>query len=124
QINDKAQGFFLWVSLLVRSLREGGDDIDTLSARIRLFPVDLEEFFKHIMDSIDIIQRVRMATYSHIVLHAQTSLPLILYSFIDECARDEHIPLHRAITPMNVYELHDRHAITRRRVNGACKGLL
>lgn len=50
EIANRAQGVFLWVFLVVQSLREGlanGDNISILEIRLRSLPTDLELFFKH-----------------------------------------------------------------------------
>lgn len=47
EIVDKAQGVFLWVFLVVRFLRRGLTNADTLLVfqnRLRQFPTDLWEF--------------------------------------------------------------------------------
>ena len=54
-IVEKAQGVFLWVFLVVRSLREGfeeGDSVHDMRQRLDELPADLEEYFKHILDRI------------------------------------------------------------------------
>ena len=55
RIIDKAQGVFLWVFLVVRSLREGleeGDSITILHKRLEEFPSDLEDYFRLIMSRV------------------------------------------------------------------------
>ena len=53
-IVDRAQGVFLWVFLVVRSLRRGMTNLDTpseLQARLLELPTELEMFFQHILDT-------------------------------------------------------------------------
>ena len=60
ELVTKAQGVFLWVHLVVRSLIEGlqnSDRIVDLQRRLRGFPSDLEDYFQHIFDSLDPIYR-------------------------------------------------------------------
>jgi len=55
-IVGRSQGIFLWVFFVVRSLREGltnGDSIERLEARLQRIPTDLEKFFEHILDQVD-----------------------------------------------------------------------
>ena len=51
-----AEGVFLWVYLVVRSVIRGiaeGDDIDFLRHRVQSFPSDLDEFFRNILVRVD-----------------------------------------------------------------------
>ncbi|RDL33042.1 uncharacterized protein BP5553_08481 [Venustampulla echinocandica] len=74
EIMSKANGVFLWVRLVVRSLTDGmtnHDDISDLQKRLRLLPADLERLYNHMLSRIDppfyleqaskIFQLVRMA---------------------------------------------------------------
>ncbi len=56
EIVKRANGVFLWVTLVVRSLRRGliyADTISDLERRLDSLPPDLETFFKQILDSVD-----------------------------------------------------------------------
>jgi hypothetical protein len=56
QIQRRAQGVFLWVYLAIRSVLRGlseDDDIQELESRIQNLPLDLKEFFRRILNSID-----------------------------------------------------------------------
>ena len=73
EICNKAQGVFLWVKLVVRSLLDGvsnSDRMADLRARLEILPADLEELYRHMMANIDkiymkgasqVFQLVRMA---------------------------------------------------------------
>lgn len=127
EISDKAQGVFLWVFLVVRSLDEGvtnGDAISTLRRRIRQLPQDLEAFFKHMLDSIDPFYHRQMAQTFKAALQAEEPLGLMLYSMIDQGTDDDSRALHGPVTPMDRYEMYTRLKQMRRRLNGRCKGLL
>ena len=55
-ICNKAQGVFLWVKLVVRSLLDGvsnSDRIADLRARLDLLPADLEDLYRHMMSKIE-----------------------------------------------------------------------
>jgi hypothetical protein len=55
-IQDKARGVFLWVVLVVRSLRSGltvNDDLEDLKRRLDRLPADLKDFFRRMLDTID-----------------------------------------------------------------------
>ena len=74
EICNKAQGVFLWVKLVVRSLLDGvsnSDRIADLRARLEILPADLEDLYRHMMANIDkvymkgasqVFQLVRMAS--------------------------------------------------------------
>ena len=55
-ICNKAQGVFLWVKLVVRSLLDGvsnSDRMADLRARLDLLPADLEDLYRHMMSKIE-----------------------------------------------------------------------
>ncbi|KAL3296176.1 small s protein [Colletotrichum asianum] len=55
EIVEAAQGVFLWVRLVVRSLLEGlqnHDAIDTLTERLRELPSDLEDLFRVMLERV------------------------------------------------------------------------
>jgi hypothetical protein len=56
QIRDKAEGVFLWVSLVTRSLKRGlseRDDTNALERRLAQTPSDLKKYFRSIFKNID-----------------------------------------------------------------------
>ncbi|KAI1751565.1 hypothetical protein F4782DRAFT_547571 [Xylaria castorea] len=89
QITTRAQGVFLWVYLVVRSLTRGlinADAIRDLQRRVDEVPQQLEDFFDRILDSIDPFYMSRTAKIFLVLAHARSSLPLISFYFLD---RDE-----------------------------------
>ena len=55
-IVERADGVFLWVKLVVRSLLEGlsnRDEVPDLQRRLQAIPLDLEDLFKSMLDKID-----------------------------------------------------------------------
>ncbi|OAP54357.1 hypothetical protein AYL99_11458 [Fonsecaea erecta] len=126
---SRAQGVFLWVYLVMRSLREGlfnGDSLSILYERLLEMPSDLEEFFENLIKSVDNVYRKRMAHTFRVALAASSPLPLLLYTFIDES--DRTVMRHPGIVD-SAYTLHDREIIEReetmcRQLNGRYKGLL
>ncbi|KAK7706210.1 hypothetical protein SLS57_009749 [Botryosphaeria dothidea] len=64
EIVEKAQGVFLWVYLVVRSLRKGlvnSDTVEILRERVRSLPSDLKAFFCQILDSVDDVYKIQTA---------------------------------------------------------------
>ncbi|KAK5120710.1 hypothetical protein LTR85_006068 [Meristemomyces frigidus] len=56
EIVDKAEGVFLWVYLVVKSILRGlaeGDPIHMLRHRVQEFPAVLEEFFRNMLSRVD-----------------------------------------------------------------------
>jgi hypothetical protein len=59
---NKANGVFLWVQIVTRSLLDGlknRDDIFDLQARLDLLPTELSELYQHMLDRIDPIYIIR-----------------------------------------------------------------
>ncbi|KAI4086823.1 MAG: hypothetical protein LQ344_007260 [Seirophora lacunosa] len=56
EIRERSNGVFLWVYLVVRSLRRGMTNLDTVSElqkRLRELPVELEAYFQLMLDSTE-----------------------------------------------------------------------
>jgi hypothetical protein len=61
---EKAEGVFLWVFLVIRSLKEGitnNDNADQMKERLHNIPSDLESLFRHMLDGVDAIYYNHMA---------------------------------------------------------------
>lgn len=87
QITTRAQGVFLWVYLVVRSLTRGlinADTIRDLQRRVDEVPEQLEDFFERILSSIDPFYMSRTARIFLVLAHARSSLPLISFYFLDQ----------------------------------------
>ena len=81
EIRDRAQGVFLWVTLVVKSLLSGAtqhDDVEELTVRLRSLPRDLKGFFQRMLDSVDDSYEMHA---SRILLLTQTTTPLPLMAF-------------------------------------------
>jgi hypothetical protein len=125
EIVERAQGVFLWVFLVVRSLQEGlanGDTISMLQKRLRALPTDLEPFFEHILRSVDKVYQEKLGGMFQVALQASEPLSLLTYSFLDEDDPDFSIKLPPS--PLDLAEIQSRQDDTRRRINGQSKGLL
>jgi hypothetical protein len=56
EVVERADGVFLWVRLVVKSLLDGirsRDDVQVLQKRLRAVPRDLELLYKHLLNQID-----------------------------------------------------------------------
>lgn len=52
ELVERAQGFFLWVYLVIRSIFQGltnADKISDLERRVANLPADLETYFRHML---------------------------------------------------------------------------
>ncbi|KAH9239364.1 hypothetical protein K456DRAFT_1720910 [Colletotrichum gloeosporioides 23] len=86
ETTDRAQGVFLWVLLVVRSLLHGlmkEDDIQDLRKRLRALPIDLKETFSQMLNNIDESYRKRTARLFLTLAHAATSFPVLAFHFMD-----------------------------------------
>ncbi|KAJ8117704.1 hypothetical protein ONZ43_g4151 [Nemania bipapillata] len=129
EVVTKSSGVFLWVTLVVRLLREGltnDDSLSDLQRRLSSFPVDLDAFFKHILQSVDPFYNEKMAATLSLALEAREPLCLEIYFFHDfECADENYA--FREPTDRMIMDLMTRDKIldsVSRRINGRCKGLL
>ncbi|KAJ4312519.1 hypothetical protein N0V84_009885 [Fusarium piperis] len=127
EIMDKAQGVFLWVFLVVRSISDvltNGDSVLSLQRRINKLPQDLETFSKHMLNAIDPFCHCEMAQTFKTVLQAEIPLGLMIYSLMDQCLEDDNLALSSPITAMDSHEIFAQRIQMRRRLDGRCKGLL
>lgn len=127
RITDRAQGVFLWVVLVVRSVLEGisdGDSIQMLECRIEAIPQELGPFFRRILSSVSTTHHKRMAMYFRVAQHAPHSLSLMHYSFLDQCIENYASALTAPIQPMDNHDIFFRNRTMMRRLNARCKGLL
>jgi hypothetical protein len=125
QIVERAQGVFLWVYLVVRSLREGlsnGDGILLLQARLRSLPSDLEALFERMLDSVDKVYKAQMAVTFKVALASDGPLLMMTCSFLEEEDPDFAIKLH--VGPSDMAEIESRKETLHRRLSGSYKGLL
>jgi hypothetical protein len=126
EIVSRANGVFLWVFLVVRSLIRGLQNEDRLSdlkRRLQSLPTDLEEYFRHMMYNVDEAYKGEAARSFQIALKSKEPLTLMTYSILD----DEDL-INRAISsktqPMTTSELEGRYRIMKKRLNARCQDLL
>lgn len=127
QVVNKAQGVFLWVFLVVRSLREGlsnGDGISMLQKRLRSLPSDLEALFHRMLNSVDKVYKHRMAVTFKVALESDGPLPMIFCSFLEEEDLDLDFAVNLPSLPLSAAQIISRKEVLRRRLSGSYKGLL
>ncbi|RDL38738.1 uncharacterized protein BP5553_03078 [Venustampulla echinocandica] len=124
EICVKAQGVFLWVVLVVRSLVEGvenNDHMSDLQRRLRMLPSDLQEYFSHIMAGLEEFYMKRASQFFQIALSSDGPLTLLTYSLI----HDETITSHSSsVGPLTDTEIERMHKKASDQINACCKGLM
>ena len=125
QTVKKSAGVFLWVFLTVRSLLEGltnEDNMRTLEARLSQLPVDLDDYFQHILNGVDVVYKKDMVRTFQEALQATEPLTMITHSFLEEAKTE--FALQMNIGELDRYDIYRRNSKMRRRLNARCKGLL
>jgi hypothetical protein len=85
QLIDKAEGVFLWVKLVVKSLLKGlsqRDGIPQLLKRLDAFPSDLELLYGHMLSLIDPTYMEKGAIFFQ-VFDAAYKTPVLKYSLVE-----------------------------------------
>ncbi|KAH7303799.1 hypothetical protein B0I35DRAFT_446031 [Stachybotrys elegans] len=122
EITDRADGVFLWVVLVTKSILMGvtnGDTISVLRQRIDAFPTDMESLFKESLETVSPFYRENMADSLLIALAATSPLHVAIYHFCQEGDYDA-----QPTRPLTVKELSDLVQNTSRRLENQSKGLL
>ncbi|KAK8057302.1 hypothetical protein PG996_011239 [Apiospora saccharicola] len=127
EIVERSQGVFLWVFLAVRMLRDGltnDDSFSDLLRRLTLTPVDLEEFFKQMLSTVERFYDEKMAGSLRMAISARAPLDLLVYSFYDQECDDEGYALKMPCRILSSDEKHALRVQAIRRINGYTRGLL
>ncbi|KAI0102787.1 hypothetical protein GGR51DRAFT_573819 [Nemania sp. FL0031] len=127
QVVSRAQGVFLWVKLVVRSLLQGAtyaDGLADMRKRLEEFPDDLEAYFQAIVADIPPRYRQRTALTVQVILAADHPLPLIMHYFIDELLCDSDFALKAEVKPMLEADFEVIVGRMTARLDGRFKGLL
>lgn len=125
EIVDRADGVFLWVFLVVRSLRRGltnSDTIPELLERLRILPTELEVYFRHMLDSVEKVYHKQAARIFLMCLAHPRILEVEGVSYFDET--DPNFALAAEIRPLTFAEAERKRKRTSTRVNARCTDLL
>jgi len=125
EIVDKAQGVFLWVFLVVKSLLRGlryGDTLSDLQRRLDDIPPDLESYFMNMLGTIEDVYHRQTAEILQMCLAADGALPLMVFSFLDEQHSDYSLRLK--IQPWTIEDTINKSIVVQKRVNARCRDLL
>ncbi|KAH8766936.1 hypothetical protein F5882DRAFT_510344 [Hyaloscypha sp. PMI_1271] len=121
----QADGVFLWVFLVTRSLLDGltnSDRIKDLQDRLNETPKDLRDYFKLILFSTENRYRTQTARIFTIAVNTELVLPLMMYWAIDQ-GTPKHVFQCPVETPATEI-LDSRLDNMRRRLKVLSKGLL
>ena len=127
EVVQRAHGVFLWVFLVVRSLTSGlanADRVVDLQRRLDSLPDDLEEYFKHMLDTIDRTYLQQTAQTFQVALEASVPLNLMTYCMLDELETSPDYALNLECQVMSEMNIRARHHDMKLRINARCKDLL
>jgi NACHT domain len=128
EVVSRAQGVFLWVFLVMRSLKEGfinADNPELLYQRLLELPTDLEGFFKRIVLTVDrVYRRVMHATFQ-VMIAASEPLPLLVFPFIyQESVLAKLLHAQHSSPTLKTTFLEEFMKLAERQLNGRFKGLI
>ena len=127
EVVSKAQGVFLWVFLVVRSLSTGltnADRIIDLRRRLRHLPADLESYFAHILASIDTFYEQQTAQTFKIALHESEPQIIMTYVMLDEIDEDPQFALDLDVREWQSNEIRSKTENMEFGINARGMGLL
>ncbi|KAK0121729.1 hypothetical protein ONS95_010015 [Cadophora gregata] len=128
RVVHKAEGVFLWVTLILNILCEGLIDDDTLSdlwEKIEFYPDDLDKFLQRIVSSISPENRKSAYHTFAIALQARRGLLLLNYSFMESYTSNRKFAMEiKNDSVLSSKEEDTRLARTQRRLVSHCKALL
>lgn len=127
EVLNKAQGVFLWVFLVVRSLLRGldkHDDIAILEERLTKLPSKLEEYFARILDSIEDVYQDRAARMFHLIVRG-APLPLTAFWYLPREMKDPDYVLRKCtMAPITDAEAEELRVKAEHSINAWCRDLL
>lgn len=127
QICDRAQGVFLWVFLVVRSLRTGlanGDGLMDLQRRLNELPSDLDPYFMLMLNRIDKVYRRRTARLFKSLLHTESDLPVIAFHYLDLEEEDPNYATTDWIEPLTEVQIRGLSRSKEYQITAQCKDLI
>lgn len=130
-ILDKANGIFLWVALVVKSLREQleeGHELLALKRELDILPDELEALFEYLLKSIRKSVRTRAYQTFAMILESMPSrfyISLFSYSFLGEYEIDPEFAM-RSPFPKGDMAVRRKERIenAHKSLNGSCRGLV
>ena len=127
EIVRRAQGVFLWVFLVVRSLVQGltnADRIIDLERRLQSLPIDLETYFRHMLDTIEDVYKQQTVQTFHIALQAAEPLNLMTYVMLDKIEENPDYAIELPPQRCKREYIESQCQDMKLRINARCKDLL
>jgi adenylate kinase family enzyme len=128
-IRTRANGVFLWVTLVTQSLCRGltnHDNIHDLKRRLQILPTDLGDLFKHILHRIDPVYMHKSAELLQIALHDGSSakLPPEAYYYHERDFERDDPAVMWPVGKLSLEELSWIRELAGRRITALTGGLL
>ena len=126
RIRDRAEGVFLWVFLVLRSLLRGldeQDDTKELEQRLEQMPSDLDAYFRKIVDTIDPTYRVATVRAFQLATIA-VPMPLMVFRYISSELENKRYAFGSDVVPLRQDEINASNERARTLVNKWCRDLL
>ncbi|KAK5696734.1 hypothetical protein LTR97_008038 [Elasticomyces elasticus] len=124
EVVSSANGFFLWVRLVVESLEEGFTNRDTsfhLQRRLNQLPKELEQYYDHMLSKVSEHHHLSAASLLLVAYHAHDVLSWPAYWCITEGAAQLDVTA-------DIEEIewlrNGRRSLLARRLRARCRGLL
>lgn len=134
RVVERAEGVFLWVFLVVRSLRrdmQSEETFEHLQRRIDALPPTLNQWFRRIFETIDPIYRMETARLLLITLFLEDNdlapLPLVAYECLETEIRTSSYAVDSSRdppTPTALSNLANAQRIAAVRLNDRCRDLI
>lgn len=128
EITAKSNGVFLWVFLVTKLLRESltnRDGLFDLHRRLRIFPSELEPFFKNMLESVEPFYHSHMSTALQIATASgERPLDFLIYHFHAQEYGDEDYATNLPIRFMNENEVQEIKSNTSWHLDSRTRGLL
>ncbi|KAI9733705.1 MAG: hypothetical protein M1834_003310 [Cirrosporium novae-zelandiae] len=125
EVVTKAEGVFLWVDLVVKSLIRGlqnADSAATLQKRLADMPSDLNKYFDSMLANVEKVYRVDAAKIYQIMLRTIMEPYLLMFSFLEQTNSE-----FGTMMDIKPYSLEDSRLMPenmRSRLNARCTDLL
>jgi hypothetical protein len=127
-IVKKAEGVFLWVYLVVKSLLRGltdDNDITTLKLRLDHLPPSLEQYFKQMLYNIEDVYQTQTAQIFQTIVHAASPLPAIAFHYLGMEKEDPNyafkVKIQHPFEDKDVISISEK---IRKHLNARCKDLI
>lgn len=127
EVCSKAQGVFLWVYLVGRSLHRGlenNDTLDILLARVREMPDSLDGFFRRMFERVESVYKLQSARILLSAYHADYALPLSAPDLIAQEISNADYAIDMHVRPDDSFATHDDIRRARTLLDARCGDLL